>query len=63
MSYYNIPFKYGIGSFVSSMARLGLQGAILPDLPPEKAVEYLKALEKHQLSRFSSFRPLPLMSA
>lgn len=57
MSYYNIPFKYGIGSFVSSMARMGLQGAIIPDLPPEEADGYLKALEKHQVVPIFIFSP------
>ena len=36
MSYYNIPFRYGVEGFVSAMAEMGLQGAIIPDLPPEE---------------------------
>ncbi len=50
MSYYNIPFKYGVSSFVSSMAKMGLQGTIIPDLPPEEAHAYLEVLKEHQLA-------------
>jgi tryptophan synthase alpha chain len=57
MSYYNIPFKYGIPSFVSSMAKMGLQGAIIPDLPPEEAQGYLKVLDEHQLAPIFIFSP------
>jgi tryptophan synthase alpha chain len=57
MSYYNIPFKYGVASFVSSMAKSGLQGAIIPDLPPEEAQGYLKVLEEHQVAPIFIFSP------
>ncbi|NVM57101.1 MAG: tryptophan synthase subunit alpha, partial [Desulfobacterales bacterium] len=46
MSYYNILFKYGVDRFVSAMAKRGLQGAIVPDLPPEEGHDYLKAMQK-----------------
>jgi tryptophan synthase alpha chain len=57
MSYYNIPFKYGIASFVSSMAKMGLQGTIIPDLPPEEAQGYLKVLKEHHLAPIFIFSP------
>lgn len=57
MSYYNIPFKYGIAYFVSSMAKMGLQGSIIPDLPPEEAQGYLKVLTEHELSPIFVFSP------
>jgi tryptophan synthase alpha chain len=57
MSYYNIPFKYGIASFVSSMAKMGLQGTIIPDLPPEEAQGYLEVLKEHQLAPIFIFSP------
>lgn len=57
MSYYNIPFKYGIASFVSSMAKMGLLGAIIPDLPPEEAQGYLEVLTEHQLAPIFIFSP------
>ncbi len=57
MTYYNILFKYGVGSFVSRMAETGLKGAIIPDLPPEEGETYLKAMENHGLSPVLIFSP------
>jgi tryptophan synthase alpha chain len=57
MSYYNIPFKYGISSFAASMAKKGLQGAIIPDLRPEEAQGYLEVLREHQLAPIFIFSP------
>ena len=57
MSYYNIPFRYGIEDFVSAMAERGLQGAIVPDLPPEEGEDFLKAMGKHDLSPILIFSP------
>ena len=57
MSYYNIPFKYGISCFASSMAKTGLQGTIIPDLPPEEAQEYLKVLNEHEIAPIFIFSP------
>jgi tryptophan synthase alpha chain len=50
MSYYNILFKYGVDAFTKRMAEAGLAGAIVPDLPPEEADEYLAAMAAHDLS-------------
>jgi tryptophan synthase alpha chain len=44
MSYYNILFKRGVEKFARAMASAGLRGAIVPDLPPEEADEYLAAM-------------------
>ena len=49
ITYYNIPFRYGVHDFVSAMAKGGLQGAIIPDLPPEEGREYLKSMEANHL--------------
>jgi tryptophan synthase alpha chain len=49
MSYYNVLFKQGIGRFVSRMHRAGVRGAIVPDLPPEEADEYLAAMHTAEL--------------
>ena len=57
MSYYNIPFKYGINGFASVMAETGLQGAIIPDLPPEEAQEYLNAMGENGLAPIFIFSP------
>ncbi len=37
MTYYNIIFKYGEDRFVNDAVSAGLDGVILPDLPPEEA--------------------------
>jgi tryptophan synthase alpha chain len=57
MSYYNILFKYGVDRFAGAMSERGLQGAIVPDLPPEEGEEYLKAMEKYNLAPVFIFSP------
>jgi tryptophan synthase alpha chain len=57
MTYYNILFKYGVDPFVSRMAETGLQGAIIPDLPPEEGGAYLEAMDDHKLSPVLIFSP------
>jgi len=57
MSYYNILFKYGVERFVSAMAKSNMQGAIIPDLPPEEGHEYVEAMEKRNLSPIFLFSP------
>ena len=37
MTYYNLIFHYGENRFVKEAASAGLDGVILPDLPPEEA--------------------------
>ena len=37
MTYYNLIFKYGEERFTADAAAAGLDGVILPDLPPEEA--------------------------
>jgi tryptophan synthase alpha chain len=57
MSYYNIPFKYGVERFASVMAGAGLKGAIIADLPPEEGMEYLAAMQKNNLEPIMLFSP------
>jgi tryptophan synthase alpha chain len=57
MSYYNILFKYGVERFATAMAERNLKGAIVPDLPPEEAGEYLPSMEAHGLSPVFIFSP------
>ena len=35
MSYYNILYKYGLEKFILDSKKAGIQGFIVPDLPPE----------------------------
>lgn len=57
MTYYNIPYKYGVERFAADMAERGLQGAIIPDLPPEEAGRYLQAMESFGLAPIFIFSP------
>lgn len=41
MSYYNPIFKYGEKKFVKKAHNAGLDGAIIPDLPPEEAQDLI----------------------
>ena len=57
MSYYNIPFKFGLTRFVSVLADCGLQGAIIPDIPPEEGREYLADMQRHALAPILIYSP------
>ena len=57
MTYYNIPFEYGVDAFVARMAATGLKGAIIPNLPFEEGQTYLDAMTKHTLSPVLIFSP------
>jgi len=57
MSYYNIPFKYGVGRFASAMSGAGLKGAIIADLPPEEGMEYLAAMQKNNIEPIMLYSP------
>ena len=57
MSYYNIPFRFGVKGFVTAMSNCGLRGAIIPDLPPEEGQEYLDAMYAHELAPILIFSP------
>jgi tryptophan synthase alpha chain len=43
MTYYNLFFRYGLEKFVDRAYSAGLDGVIIPDLPPEEASDWLKA--------------------
>ncbi|NVN92801.1 MAG: tryptophan synthase subunit alpha [Desulfuromonadales bacterium] len=57
MTYYNILHKFGVDSFADTMARIGVRGAIVPDLPPEEGGEYLAAMQRNNLSPIFIFAP------
>lgn len=57
MTYYNIPFTYGVSRFADHMKDAGLRGAIVPDLPPEEAADYLGAMVPRGLSPIYIFSP------
>jgi tryptophan synthase alpha chain len=57
MTYYNIPFKYGIDQFVTAMSDRSIKGAIIPDLTPEEGQDYLEAMDRHGLDPVLIFSP------
>jgi len=57
MSYYNILYQYGIHEFARAAAESGLQGAIVPDLPPEEGKDYLSAMDRNGLAPIFIFSP------
>lgn len=57
MSYYNILYQFGVDAFTRALAAGGLRGAIVPDLPPEEAGDYLAAMEAASLDPIFIFSP------
>jgi tryptophan synthase alpha chain len=57
MTYYNVPYKYGLDCFVTKLADSGLQGAIIPDIPPEEGREYLTAMQQQNLAPILIYSP------
>lgn len=50
MTYANIIFQYGYETFCHDAREAGINGLIIPDIPPEDAADYLKACEKENLA-------------
>ena len=49
MSYYNPPFHYGLGPFCQACVDAGVDGLIIPDLPPEEGSGLEALTRQHQL--------------
>jgi len=49
MSYYNPIFHYGVEKFCKECEQVGIDGLIIPDLPPEEGTELGQATQKHGL--------------
>ena len=47
MTYYNLVFRHGVDRFADDLARAGIQGAILPDLPIEECGDWARAAAAH----------------
>ncbi len=56
MTYYNPVLRYGLKRFVSDCGRSGVDGVIVPDLPPDEAEELIAA------SRGKNFSTIFLLS-
>ncbi|MFK8083604.1 MAG: tryptophan synthase subunit alpha [Granulosicoccus sp.] len=57
MTYYNILFCQGVETFVDRCKSVGIQGCIVPDLPPVEGQDYLDAMHKAQLAPIHIFTP------
>ena len=50
MTYYNPVLKFGVERFCSKCAEVGIDGLIIPDLPPEEGRELEKSTKRHGLN-------------
>jgi len=50
MTYYNLIFQYGVDAFSRDAVAAGVDGVIIPDLPPEEGSELVAASRKTGLS-------------
>lgn len=57
MTYYNPLFSYGIEKFVTDAVASGIDGLIVPDLPPEEADELERAAGKAGLAMIYLLAP------
>lgn len=57
MTYYNILFCQGVSEFVERCRSIGIQGCIIPDLPPAEGQEYLDAMRTASLAPVHIFTP------
>lgn len=57
MTYYNIVCRYGVHRFAQAMAERNIRGAIVPDLPPEEADEYMVACAENGLEPIFLYAP------
>jgi len=57
MTYYNIIFKYGEERFFKDCQSAGIQGLIIPDLPPEMGKDFFRLAKDHQVAAILIFAP------
>jgi tryptophan synthase alpha chain len=57
MLYYNLVFKYGEAKFARDAAAAGVDGVIIPDLPPDEADELLEEAEINGLDTIFLLAP------
>ncbi len=50
MTYFNPVFKLGVEAFVAEAAEAGVDGVIIPDLPPDEADEVIRLSRKFSLA-------------
>ncbi len=57
MSYYNIPYRFGVRRFIERSKSVGIRGTIVPDLPPEEGKEYIEITGESGVSPIFIFTP------
>jgi len=57
MTYYNAIYKYGLGAFAKAIAGVGVDGVIIPDLPPEEAHLWRSAAEANSIDTIFLLAP------
>jgi len=57
MTYYNIVFKYGEERFFQDCQKAGIEGLIIPDLPPEMGKNFFQLATKSQIAPVLIFAP------
>ncbi len=57
MTYYNIVFKYGEEKFFKDCRSAGIDGLIIPDLPPEMGGNFFKLATEYQVAPVLIFAP------
>ncbi len=50
MTYYNPVYKYGLRKFFKDASQSGVDGVIIPDLPPDEADELIEYSRKYQMA-------------
>ena len=50
MTYYNPVFHYGLDRFIKDSIKSGIDGIIIPDLPPEESADLVKVSRKNKFS-------------
>lgn len=57
MSYYNVLYRRGLARFIGDAREAGVQGAIVPDLPPEEGADYISGMKQAGLAPIFIFSP------
>ena len=57
MTYFNPVFKYGLEHFVRDARDAGVNGVIIPDLPPDEAGDFIKLSRKADLDTIFLLAP------
>ncbi len=57
MTYYNIIFKYGEKPFFTTAKNGGIQGLIVPDLPPEMSPDFFKYAKELEIAPILIYAP------